>query len=278
MKQIVVALMLLCSLSVSWANELKIVVGFPPGGGTSILARLIQEKAVVYNMNIVVEHRAGASGMIANKHCSEKNNNVMCLVSPSQFIRVPNDEGNFVELDSVFMIGHSPMVLYTGKDHDIEYFNKMNNIVIGSSTRLMNFMMTKLVQNTNAVAVEYKGTNQLIVDVIGKHIDYGFSPYTAIKGNTNVKILAVANRRMFSNIAASNIDFDIGPSTIVYGFMKGKESTISDNNLLILKKILNHDSFKQELWDKTSIIVEKNQTKEFFERYVQNQNTRINTR
>jgi len=48
------------------SGPVKIVVGFPAGGGTDVLARLLGQKlGVLWNMPVIVENRAGAAGIIA---------------------------------------------------------------------------------------------------------------------------------------------------------------------------------------------------------------------
>src|SRR5687767_5037724 len=48
------------------AGPVKIIVGFAPGGGTDILARVIGQKlGDMWKTQVLVENRAGASGTIA---------------------------------------------------------------------------------------------------------------------------------------------------------------------------------------------------------------------
>ena len=47
-------------------GPVRIIVGFPPGGGTDVLARIVGQKLqTMWNTNIVVENKAGATGVIA---------------------------------------------------------------------------------------------------------------------------------------------------------------------------------------------------------------------
>ena len=42
------------------------IVGFPPGGGTDALARVVAQKLqAMWNLSIVIENRSGAAGVIA---------------------------------------------------------------------------------------------------------------------------------------------------------------------------------------------------------------------
>ena len=52
----------------SWASErpIRILVGFPPGGGTDVIARLLQEPlSQRLGRTVIIENKPGAGGQIA---------------------------------------------------------------------------------------------------------------------------------------------------------------------------------------------------------------------
>ncbi|MFN7641189.1 MAG: tripartite tricarboxylate transporter substrate binding protein, partial [bacterium] len=47
-------------------GPVRIIVGFAPGGGRDALARIVGQKLqAMWNLSVIVENRAGASGVIA---------------------------------------------------------------------------------------------------------------------------------------------------------------------------------------------------------------------
>jgi tripartite-type tricarboxylate transporter receptor subunit TctC len=58
--------LLCCTLAQAQPSTVKILVGFPPGGGTDAIARILAEKLKdALAINVIVENRAGAGGQIA---------------------------------------------------------------------------------------------------------------------------------------------------------------------------------------------------------------------
>ena len=54
-------------------GPVRIIVGFAPGGGTDILARVIGQKlATMWNTQVIVENKAGASGTIAADYVAKQ--------------------------------------------------------------------------------------------------------------------------------------------------------------------------------------------------------------
>ena len=69
MKNFLLALLLLAGVAQAFPTKpVRIIVAFPPGGGTDIVARVVGQKlAEGWNQAVVVENRAGASGTIGTE-------------------------------------------------------------------------------------------------------------------------------------------------------------------------------------------------------------------
>ena len=58
----------------SWPNgPVRVIVGFPPGGGTDALARVVGQKlSVMWGQQVVVENKAGVAGVLAAEYVSQQ--------------------------------------------------------------------------------------------------------------------------------------------------------------------------------------------------------------
>ena len=100
------------------AGPLRIVVPFPPGGGTDILARLIGQKLnEAWGQPVVVDNRPGAGGTVGTGHVAKAtgDGHTMLMVPagyaayPSLYKRLPFDQTR--DLAPVSRLASGPLVL-----------------------------------------------------------------------------------------------------------------------------------------------------------------------
>src|SRR3954468_1632560 len=54
-------------------GPVRLIVGFPPGGGTDALARVVGQKlSTMWNTSIVIENKGGAAGVIAADYVAKQ--------------------------------------------------------------------------------------------------------------------------------------------------------------------------------------------------------------
>ncbi len=100
------------------AKTVRLVVGFPPGGLADILARVLADKLpAVWNQPVVVENRAGASGVIAADLVAKANpdGHTLLVILTNHVViaavrpKLPYDA--LADFAPVSLVGSSPLLL-----------------------------------------------------------------------------------------------------------------------------------------------------------------------
>ena len=105
-------------------GPVRIVVGFPPGGGTDALARVVGQKlTTMWNTAVVIENKGGAAGVIAADYVSKQSGDGNTLLmahinshalAPALGIKLGyNAERDFVPIS---MVGFTPNILICNAD------------------------------------------------------------------------------------------------------------------------------------------------------------------
>jgi tripartite-type tricarboxylate transporter receptor subunit TctC len=196
-------------------GPIRIVVGFAPGGGTDILARVMAQKlSAMWNTQIVVENKAGAAGTIAADYVSKQPGDGATLlmahinsqaIAPSLIKLNYNAETDF---QPVMLVGVTPNLLICNTQQparnvkDIVELCKKNpgKVSFGSagngSAQHLAMEMFMLQAGVKALHVPYKGSGPMLTDLIGGQIQYSFDTMTAatphVKGG---KVIAIAQTR-----------------------------------------------------------------------------------
>lgn len=190
MKKIFLALMLFCSSIVSAKTPLTIVVGFPPGGDTDVIARVFATRlASVLDRPVVVENRVGASGSIAANHvASAAPDGSVILLAPSTFVTAPlvnsniryNPIDDFVPLMQIS--GHGMLAVVaanTGiknikdliESHKNNGVNHYGSPGVGSPMHILGEMFNQESGST-IIHVPYKGNSEVVTNMLGNQLPF----------------------------------------------------------------------------------------------------------
>jgi tripartite-type tricarboxylate transporter receptor subunit TctC len=174
------------AFSQSWATKpVRIVVPYPPGGSSDIVARLIsQPLSDVLKQPVVIENKSGANGNVGTdavaKSQPDGHTLLLCdvgalAITGSVYTKLPFDPSR--DLAGVTMLAYSPHMLVV---HPSVTANTLAELVAMSKKSQLNFAITAIgsAPHLAGVAVEratgakwqyipYKGGSQAIGDTIG---------------------------------------------------------------------------------------------------------------
>ncbi|MGZ5132134.1 MAG: Bug family tripartite tricarboxylate transporter substrate binding protein [Caldimonas sp.] len=194
----------------------RIVVGFPPGGGTDALARVVGQKlGAIWNQQVIVETRAGVAGVLAADYVAQQpgDGSVLLMAHINSHALAPglqpklryNAERDFVPIVLVgvtpnLLIANTAQTAKTVKDIVALCKAQPGAVSFGSagagSAQHLALEMFKLQAKVDALHVPYKGSGPLLQDLIGGQIQYSFETMTAatphVKGG---RVIAIAQTR-----------------------------------------------------------------------------------
>ncbi len=198
------------------SGPVRIVVGFPPGGGTDALARVVGQKlALMWNTTIVIDNKGGAAGVIAAEYVAKQpsDGSVLLMAHINSHAIAPGLQprlGYNVERDFVpiALVGVTPNLLICNEAQpaktvkDLVELCRKNpgKISFGSagtgSAQHLALESFKLQGNLDALHVPYKGSGPLLTDLIGGQINYSFETMTAATPHVKSgKAIALAQTR-----------------------------------------------------------------------------------
>ena len=197
------------------SGPVRIIVGFAPGGGTDILARVIGQKlGDMWKTQVIVENKAGASGTIAADYVSKQpgDGTVLHMAHINSHAIVPHLQrlGYDAEKDfqPIALVGVTPNLLICGTMQpaktvrDLVALCKANpgKISFGSagngSAQHLALEMFMLQAGVKAIHVPYKGSGPMLTDLIGGQVQYSFDTMTAATPHVkNGKAIAIAQTR-----------------------------------------------------------------------------------
>ena len=200
MVRFIVAALAACTLGLSLAEPvaaqtypakpIRLIVPFPPGGGTDSVSRLVaQELQKSTGWTIVVENKAGAGGMIGLQEASRAKNDgydiVMGQVDNMVIAPAVQRTGTLdpvKDLTPVIQVASSPFLFMAAADSKYKSLNdwvveakaKPDTVSYGTAGYgTFTHLAVELLQkagNFKAVQLPYKGAAPAITDLLGGHI------------------------------------------------------------------------------------------------------------
>ena len=182
------------------SKPVRIIVGFAPGGGTDIVARLLAQKlSEAMGQSFIVENRAGATGMIAAKLVATAPADGYTLlmghvnsqaIAPALMERPQYDPVK--DFAPVAYIGYVPNVLVVNSTLPVKTLPELLALAksrpaglsfaspgVGSTNHLAGEMLRKETGG-NYVHVPYKGSSPAIVDLLAGQIDMNFDAMSSV--------------------------------------------------------------------------------------------------
>jgi tripartite-type tricarboxylate transporter receptor subunit TctC len=202
----------------AWPNgPVRIVVGFPPGGGTDALARVVSQKlSTMWGHQVIVENKAGAAGLLAAEYVAQQpsDGSTLLMAHINSHALGPalqpgklryNVERDFVP---IALVGVTPNLLIafpgnnskTVKEVVATCKAKPGEISFGSagpgSAQHLALEMFKVAAKVDALHIPYKGSGPMLTDLMGGQIQYSFETMTAATPHVKSgKVIAIAQTR-----------------------------------------------------------------------------------
>ena len=201
----------------TWPNgPVRIVVGFPPGGGTDALARVVAQKlTAMWGQQVNVETKAGVAGVLAAEYVATQpsDGSTLLMAHINSHALAPSLQPKLkykVDRDFVpiVLVGVTPNLLIaspTQKERTVKDLVALckaqpGQVSFGSagagSAQHLALEMFKLRAKVDALHVPYKGSGPLLTDLMGGQIQYSFETMTAATPHVKSgRVIAIAQTR-----------------------------------------------------------------------------------
>jgi tripartite-type tricarboxylate transporter receptor subunit TctC len=197
-------------------GPVRIVVGFPPGGGTDALARVVGQKlSVMWGQQVIIENKAGVAGVLAADYVAQQpsDGSTLLMAHINSHALAPSLQPNLhynAERDFVpiVLVGVTPNLLIANPQQPAKTVKDLvalckaqpGRVSFGSagagSSQHLALELFKLQAQVDALHVPYKGSGPLLTDLIGGQIQYSFETMTAATPHVKSgKVIAIAQTR-----------------------------------------------------------------------------------
>ena len=179
-------------------GPVRVIVGFPAGGGTDVLARIVANKlSALWGVSVLVDNKVGAAGRIAATEVAKAapDGNTLLMghinalgIAPGLYPKLPfNAEHDFA---AIALVGQTPQVLVSNDAQTSKTLAAVvekckrnpGKISFGSSgagsAQHLALALFEKTAGISALHVPYKGAAPVMNDLIGAQVEYAFEGMT----------------------------------------------------------------------------------------------------
>ena len=256
-------------------KPIKLMVGFPPGGGTDLLARLVaQQLAPKLGQPVVVENRPGANTIIATEATAKSPADGYTLAmaatgnvaNPSLYSKLPYDP--YRDFTWITQLTEASLVLVAGPNGQA---NSMKDLIalakarpgqisyasagVGSSVHLAGVMLERMA-GVQMLHVAYKGSGPALSDLLGGQVSMLFADIPQVMEHIKsgrLKALAVTTTRRSASLpdvpTIAEVGFPGYEVPVWYGVFgpAGMPRDVVDKLARNLKEVLELPAVKEKL-------------------------------
>jgi tripartite-type tricarboxylate transporter receptor subunit TctC len=203
------------------SRVVTLVVPYPPGGGVDVMARVVAEKlSGLIGQQVIVDNRVGGSGIVGTRAFIRSASDGYTLflghtgsISINPFLYANANFDPRKDFTPVGLVASMPVALlshpkFTGKTiGDVVELAKKegDKFNIGTSAvgtgGYLSAELFKSVTGVTAQIIPYKGTAQMMNDLIGGHVPVAFGVLPPAMGNLaagTLRGIAILDNRRFS--------------------------------------------------------------------------------
>ena len=194
---------------------MRVIVPFPPGGGTDVVSRMLGQKLTeVWGQQVIIDNRPGASMMIGHELGAKAAPDGYTLVmssnnhtiNPSVYPKIPYD--TLKDFAPVTLVGTSPLVLVVHPSLPVRTTKELIALAKAKKGQLtyassgsggplhMAGELFKLRAGIDMTHVPYKGSGPAETDLVGGHVQVLFAGPVSASGHIKagkMKPLAVTS-------------------------------------------------------------------------------------
>ncbi len=257
-------------------RTISLVVPYPPGGGVDAMARVVAEKlSGALGHHVVVENRAGGSGLVGTRSFIKNAPDGYTLflghtgsisINPSLYANSGFDpRKDFTPIGliasmPVALLAHPSLPAKTIADVVAIAKKEGSKFNIGTSAvgtgGYLSAELFKSIAGVNAAIIPYKGTGQVMNDLLGNHVPVAFGVLPPALGNLQagtLRAIAVLGDRRFSLLPDVPTATESGlpgfESVLHYGLLApaGTPRPIIDRLNKELRALVQSDAVKQRI-------------------------------